>query len=506
MKLCNFLICLILYAFPITSTYSYCPYHEDERNAINRLAVQSLYEANQMGGDFFRYSYVFTYEEAAREKFKYKSSYSRFVPVYRHFLSLCNTEESIPAFKRLCEGFYEVGDQFLDLYDACIARHKNVNSTYERGKIYFDRGQYTKCLNDIEKLTIKDMPKNSIDELFALQGQLALETGLYENAILALTEAINKNPKKKEVYFSRACAYFETGNLDLALNDYLHSDTSKLLPKVKSHTTSAFSHALLNGLKRGGVEAAIDFVPSLLETTYGLGCCLWIFTQHPVNSTTHFINSCQNLAECGLEYFKSLDQEKLEEYAIELKNLYERFEQLDNSAKGDQIGYIIGKYGVDLFATAGAAKAISALKQLKDANRICTLEAMAISQSNKEIIAAKAFEHASQREKYFKNVKIAHDKQNKHILGKHNFDKDKSVFEHKDPQGLLDKFAGTGRPMNKELPGSPSYKENIDFGEHIGIWKSGNNNIALPTTKGTIHYAKDGAHIVPAHPESLVVK
>jgi hypothetical protein len=51
--------------------------------------------------------------------------------------------------------------------------------------------------------------------------------------------------------------------------------------------------------------------------------------------------------------------------------------------------------------------------------------------------------------------------------------------------------------------GQRGYKEVIDFKENIGIWKNLNED-SLPTTKGTIHYSKQGAHIVPAHPESRI--
>lgn len=44
------------------------------------------------------------------------------------------------------------------------------------------------------------------------------------------------------------------------------------------------------------------------------------------------------------------------------------------------------------------------------------------------------------------------------------------------------------------------YRETVDFGEYIGIWKNETGNLALPTTRGTIHYARDHAHIVPAYP------
>lgn len=50
----------------------------------------------------------------------------------------------------------------------------------------------------------------------------------------------------------------------------------------------------------------------------------------------------------------------------------------------------------------------------------------------------------------------------------------------------------------------PGYKETVDFGEQIGIWKSVDGITELPTTRGTIHYGKKGAHIVPVKPISLL--
>jgi hypothetical protein len=41
--------------------------------------------------------------------------------------------------------------------------------------------------------------------------------------------------------------------------------------------------------------------------------------------------------------------------------------------------------------------------------------------------------------------------------------------------------------VNKEIPGNSSYKEVVDFGEHIGIYKD-LQGLVLATTRGTIHY------------------
>ena len=85
-------------------------------------------------------------------------------------------------------------------------------------------------------------------------------------------------------------------------------------------------------------------------------------------------------------------------------------------------------------------------------------------------------------------------KQGKHIPGHNNFIPGRSPLTHKNPQSLLDNFAGKGQPVGKVPRGQPGFKERVDFGEVIG--EVGGN----PTTKGIIHHSKNGAHIVPANP------
>ncbi len=75
------------------------------------------------------------------------------------------------------------------------------------------------------------------------------------------------------------------------------------------------------------------------------------------------------------------------------------------------------------------------------------------------------------------------------------------IFEHKHPEKLLKKHAGTGNPKGGTM-GQAGYKELVDFKEHIGIWKNEIGD-SLSTTKEKIHYRKNGkAHIVPAHPDT----
>ena len=240
-----------------------------------------------------------------------------------------------------------------------------------------------------------------------------------------------------------------------------------------------------------------------------LGETLWAvnpLNPKSVENTNQFASACYEMAECMVDYCKNVDWETVDGYVDQIKTLYERFDQLNDSEKGELIGYTVGKYGVDLFAGGAVVKSVATYRKLRTANRICNLESMAISNANKEAIVASSLKHASEREAFFKNVKFECDKQNKLIIGKHNYQPGKSIFEHPDPESLIKNFAGKGKPMNKEIPGNPNYKELVDFGEHIGIWKDQDGLFALPTTKGHIHYSKNGAHIIPAHPESIFGK
>lgn len=82
----------------------------------------------------------------------------------------------------------------------------------------------------------------------------------------------------------------------------------------------------------------------------------------------------------------------------------------------------------------------------------------------------------------------------------HDFDPTRSKLTHGDPQKLLTQYAGTGKKANEFFPGSPGYKERVDFGEVIGFYVDKETKTSVETTIGIIHYSKTGAHITPAKP------
>lgn len=479
----------------------YCPKHFDDIRKIRDQSGNSIYQAHRLGGKLFRQSVVFTPESAALDSVRHLINYSQFSQVYHEYMNY-SQPEGIPS---LQAGHCNMSELFLNLYNKCIALHSNLGSRYERGKIHFDKGDFEECLEDIQHLAESGWEGNEENYLL-VKGMAYLEANAYQEAIITLTEFLNKDPKNKEAFFQRALAYFEIGNFELALKDYLASEKSKELKNIKLKVSEEFKNSLLKGICDGSGEAIVELIPSLCESTYGLGECLWIAVQEPINSTAYFCNVCYASGIIVSEFVKSLDNEKIEELLLEVKTLYLQFDSLNDSEKGLSIGYCLGKYGTDAFAGGALLKGIKTLNKIKTANRIANLEALATSQESEKIIKATALKHAAEREAYFGNVTLEVDKQNKHIPGKHNYESNKGPIIAPNPEEILKKFAGKGFPANSFEYTLPGFKEAVDCGEIVGIWKSLDGTLALPTSKVIIHYSKKGAHMTPVHPNTKLLK
>jgi len=394
---------------------------------------------------------------------------------------------------------------------------ENLAYIYNEGLIFMMRGDMEDSLQSIKRYIQFCKQNRRLDLLtssvYQNKGDAYFAVGLYNKAIKSLTKAITKDPGNKNAYFSRAQAYFESGNFDRAIEDYLASEKTKSLKNVQLLTSLEFHDALLKGLSEGVRESTTDFFPSLYRSAHGLGEAMWVFVNHPIDSSKHLANTCYELTNVCIQNVKRIalfDKSKLDRLAVEIIELYEKFDRLNDAEKGSLIGKAIGKYGIDIFLTRGLGKGANGLKKLsltrkaKDANSICNLEAMAASQANKEALTTKIAERQLQKEAIRKELKIEVDKQNKHIAGKHNFEppRNRSIFEHPDPQGLVNKFAGKGTPEEKSIPGSPGYKEVVNFGEFIGYSVNKNTGEKIATTWGKIHYGKNGVHIVPTNPRN----
>ena len=397
---------------------------------------------------------------------------------------------------------------FLTLYSECLAKHPHPKIYYERGMVLFHEGKNIDSIEDIKKF-ISYAEENKYEEfltseLYLQEGKLFSELLSYDEAIKALTKAISKDKANKEAYFERAIAYFETGNFEKALSDYLASgiQPEKVNPKkIGQIDYLAFGKGMTTGILKGGYDGTVEFVPSLLSSFRGLSRGVWTCVSSPMQVSKDMVN-CANAC---LEFIKDNSiKEIIGKIVPELQECLNKWNELDDQTKGHYIGYVIGKYGIDIFIGSGSLKAIQLYRNLRRANAIMTLETAALSPKNAKEILSQCAKEWKIREDLLKNgnLKIQWDKQGKHIPGHKNYvaEINKSIFENKNPQKLIEQYAGTGKKIGGEIAGKPGYKEIVNFEESIGYFVENETGKTTSTTWGSIHYAKDGVHIVPRRP------
>lgn len=99
------------------------------------------------------------------------------------------------------------------------------------------------------------------------------------------------------------------------------------------------------------------------------------------------------------------------------------------------------------------------------------------------------------------NLKVHEGKQGKHIVGHNNYVEGRSIvsISSEKLQSLIYKHAGTG-DIIRTRKDVWNNKEVVDFREPIGEYIDRETGERIQTSVGTIHYSKDGIHVVPAKP------
>ena len=414
----------------------------------------------------------------------------------------------LPAFENLQATTLLTYERCLN---RCINDHGWKGSYYARGVHNFLLGQNVEALEDIYSL-MSELKKDSEEpsfpsDVYLKQGLIEMEVGLYHEAVTSLSHVITKDPSNKEGYFQRAVAYFELGDFDHSLEDYIASEMKPQSTANNSLEFTSFSTGIREGILNGSAQGIVDFFPSLLSTANEISYGLWALAKKPISVSKEFISASQ---ACVNFIFTHTPVDSLSLLVPELKELREDWDHLESQARGDRIGFIIGKYGIEIFAGAGLAKGAKAYRDLKKANNLLTFEAMAISKGNRVALIAQAKARATTRKKIIKSsdLSIHPGQQGKHLEGHSNYrdalarKKNPSVFIHPNPQELVNKYAGTGF-RECGIAGESGYKEVVNFHEFIGYTVSLETGEKISTTWGKIHYAKNGVHIVPTISRNL---
>ncbi len=385
--------------------------------------------------------------------------------------------------------------------EVALSKHQAIDEFFSTN--------YTPCCSDeIENPSLSA-------RYYQSTAQKAYESGYYQQTHYDSNKAIELSPSYSEPYFDRSLANFKLGEYDAAISDYHTYVTQTQGPSPFS--TSEFSAGFAKGFPKGvydSGEALFEFASSAVT--------------HPIQTGQQVCDSLTLLADLAREQEWSTLAETL---APEVHQLITEWDNLSSTDRGELAGYAFGKYGADIVIPGAAGKAVikgtKVAKTLKQARAGCEIAERALvleAATGAELeIVAEALESTpitkrpsieqlpNKSKNYIKskpikaetsqpNLNIQWDKQGKHLTDHRNYIDTRSVLTHPDPQKLIRDYAGTGQKANKHIPGTPGYREIVDFKEIIGYSIDEVTGVETPTTWGKIYYAKDGVHIVPTNP------
>lgn len=314
-----------------------------------------------------------------------------------------NLQKKLLIFENTENEIYKI---YEHIFNYCIEHHNFSGSFYNRGFYNYYLGKNFEALQDVKKY-IESGEKLSAD-VYKLKGDLQTELGLYNEAINTLTKAIELDPENKDAYFVRAQCYFELNNFDVSLQDFLKSEY-KSTPIDQNSTDLEFAMGFILGSGNGIKEGFVDLIFSVFSSMNGLSHGIWSLVSNP--------NECsQELVQASINVINALIEnpiiDTLKAVIPELKE-FEDKKNLSNFRKGEIIGTIIGKYGIECLAIGKSMRVLKSIKDFKKANTIYTLEKLstkeasvvkeaAVKWEEKHLEAIKKFKNG---EKILKNYK-----------------------------------------------------------------------------------------------------
>ncbi len=272
--------------------------------------------------------------------------------------------------------------------DDCLKYHDNPSSYFDLSVFYFSEGDCMRAIEAIqtlsEKIDIESLEAKLASEIYQAQGEAESEVGLYEQAIVSLGLALQKDPSNKNLYLERAINYFEAGKFDEAIADYLEAGKPRKTPELSSQQVMEFSAGLCLGLAKGGGQAVVEFVPGVLSLVTGLSHFTWELATHPVDTSKDLVHTTMEIAQ----FLQSNDGlEILCAIVPEVDSLVKGGNRLSQLEQGELVGQMIGRYGTDFLLFAGTTKALKYCRDLRRANTL-----LAIEKSAKSLNKRKYFE------------------------------------------------------------------------------------------------------------------
>lgn len=283
-------------------------------------------------------------------------------------------EETNPVFDRL----HEIQDKII--YD-CAYKCHNVYAVWDQGFSFFMKGELMNSLEIMKSLI--DQYGENLPKIYEMQGEISQELGLYKEAVKSLSEAIKLDPENKDAYYSRASCYFELGDYEKSIEDFIKSGFSSKKIDSEDFDSLDFATGLLKGTSLAALGSLEDFLPSIYSSVSGLTNGLWSFVNNPIDCSIEMIQACKTIASLVSD---NSAYENLRLLIPEIGQLAENWDSSSPFKKGELLGNIIGKHGTDIFITGASIKAFKAYTNLRKANNLMTLEGMTKAAKKKKIL------------------------------------------------------------------------------------------------------------------------
>lgn len=273
---------------------------------------------------------------------------------------------------------------FRDIFVYCLKHHQPEGVAFSAAIEALLAGNLAEGIEHLRKFIeigeSAQFPSEIMGKMNLLKGQLELESCLYAEAILSLTEAIAKDPLLKETYLERATAYFELGEYHHSMEDYLSY-------AANTPSTDPFS------FKEFSLGFAKNLIPGCYESGRGFYLLCSDLVLHPVQTARLMWESLNLLSNLVAIKEWNLLAEAL---APELHQMLVEWDTLSSEKRGELAGYAFGKYGADLLIPTALAKAAAkglkcgkevsaAYKNLRAADQALVLESLASLESAAKI-------------------------------------------------------------------------------------------------------------------------
>ncbi|QVL58280.1 MAG: hypothetical protein KFB93_04145 [Simkaniaceae bacterium] len=268
---------------------------------------------------------------------------------------------------------------YCSIFDHCIAHHNAPEAYYQRALYHYSEGLNINCIEDIKKLFEMTPPEMFTEEMRAKlefrKGKAECELDLFEDAIHTLSQYIGAYPHRREAYLERAIAYLEKGNVPEALQDFI--DSRHEMRPIEHSNVESFEYAkgLMKGIGKGALETLDDAGSFLISSVSGISHGIIALSIAPQETSREFVSACQEVMTVIKE--NGVINTLIPRYP-ELQEVFSR-EPLSPSREGELIGQVIGHLGVDYALLKGGVKAVKAVRRLRQANAILTLESMSKS-------------------------------------------------------------------------------------------------------------------------------